>query len=82
MNYEQIILDIVAPLVTDKESLKVVPMEQENLYESTYIIYCNEKDVGRLIGKKGVVAEAIREVVNASAKLNSKKIRSKFEAKK
>ena len=82
MNYEQIILDIVAPLVTDKESLKVVPMEQENLYESTYIIYCNEKDVGRLIGKKGVVAEAIREVVNASAKLNSKKIRLKFEVKK
>ena len=82
MNYEQIILDIIAPLVTDKESLKVIPLEQDNLYESTYIIYCNEKDVGRLIGKKGVVAEAIREVVNASAKLNSKKIRLKFEAKK
>ena len=82
MNYEQIILDIIAPLVTTPERLKIVPMDQENLYESTYIIYCDEKDVGRLIGKKGIVAESIREVVNASAKLNSKKIRLKFEVKK
>ena len=82
MNYEQIILDIINPLVSNPEQLKVVPMDQENLYETTYIIYCDEKDVGRLIGKKGIVAEAIREVVNASAKLNSKKIRLKFETKK
>ena len=46
------------------------------------IIYCDEKDVGKLIGKKGIVAESIREVVNASAKLNSKKIKLKFEVKK
>ena len=82
MNYEQIILDIIAPLVTNKEQLKVSPMDQENLYETTYIVYCDEKDIGRLIGKKGIVAEAIREVVNASAKLNSKKIKLKFEVKK
>lgn len=82
MNYEQIILDIITPLVTNPNQLKVIPMDQENLYETTYIIYCDEKDVGRLIGKKGIVAEAIREVVNASAKLNSKKIRLKFEVKK
>ena len=82
MNYEQIILDIITPLVTTPNQLKVIPMDQENLYETTYIIYCDEKDVGRLIGKKGIVAEAIREVVNASAKLNSKKIRLKFEVKK
>ena len=82
MNYEQIILDIIAPLVTNKEQLKIIPMDQENLYETTYIVYCDESDVGRLIGKKGIVAEAIREVVNASAKLNIKKIRLKFEVKK
>ena len=82
MNYEQIILDIVTPLVSKPESLKAILMDQENLYETSYVIYCDEKDVGRLIGKKGIVAESIREVVNASAKLNSKKIRLKFEVKK
>ena len=82
MNYEQIILDIVTPLVSKPESLKAILMDQENLYETSYVIYCDEKDVGRLIGKKGIVAEAIREVVNASAKLNSKKIKLKFEVKK
>lgn len=82
MNYEQIILDIITPLVEYKDRLKVILMDQENLYETSYVVYCDEKDVGRLIGKKGVVAEAIREIVNASAKLDSKKIRLKFEVKK
>ena len=82
MNYEQIILDIITPLVSKPEQLKVIPMDQDNLYETTYLVYSDEKDIGRLIGKKGIVAEAIREVVNASAKLNSKKIRLKFEVKK
>ena len=82
MNYEQIILDIITPLVEYKDRLKVILMDQENLYETSYVIYCDEKDVGRLIGKKGVVAEAIREIVNARAKLDSKKIKLKFEVKK
>ena len=82
MNYEQIILDVITPLVSDPDKLKVVLMDQENLYETSYVIYCDEKDGGKLIGKKGVVAEAIRDVVNASAKLNSKKIRLKFEVRK
>lgn len=82
MNYEQIILDVITPLVSNPDKLKVVLMDQENLYETSYVIYCDEKDVGKLIGKKGVVAEAIRDVVNASAKLNSKKIRLKFEVRK
>ncbi|MBR3890844.1 MAG: KH domain-containing protein [Bacilli bacterium] len=82
MNYEQIILDIVSPLVNHKDRLRVILLDQENLHDSTYMIYCDESDVARLIGKKGVVAEAIREVVNVSAKLNSKRIRVKIEGRK
>lgn len=82
MDYEKIILDIVSPLVSNPEKLKVIPLDQDNLYETTYEIYCDESDIARLIGKKGIVAESIREVVNASAKLDSKKIRLKFEVKK
>ena len=82
MHYEQIILDIVSPLVHNKDRLRVILLDQENLHDSTYMIYCDESDVARLIGKKGVVAEAIREVVNVSAKLNSKRIRVKIEGRK
>ena len=82
MNYEQIILDIVSPLVNHKDRLRVILLDQENLHDSTYMIYCDEADVARLIGKKGIVAEAIREVVNVSAKLNIKRIRVKIEGRK
>ena len=82
MTYEQIILDIVSPLVEYKDRLRVILLEEENLHDSTYMVYCDESDVARLIGKKGIVAEAIRDVANVSAKLNNKKIRIEFEAKK
>ena len=82
MKYEQIILDIVSPLVEYKDRLRVILLDEENLHDSTYMVYCDESDVARLIGKKGIVAEAIRDVANVSAKLNNKKIRIKFEAKK
>ena len=76
--------EIVKSLVenTDAVSVKEFPTEEENLHDSTYMVYCDESDVARLIGKKGIVAEAIRDVANVSAKLNNKKIRIKFEAKK
>lgn len=82
MNYEQIILDIVSPLVEYKDRVRVILLEEENLHDSTYMVYCDESDVARLIGKKGIVAQAIREVANVSAKLDNKRIRIKFEAKK
>lgn len=82
MSYEQIILDIVSPLVEHKDKLRVILLEEENLHDSTYMVYCHESDVARLIGKKGIVASAIRDVVNVSAKLNNKRIRVKFEGKK
>ena len=82
MNYEQIILDIVSPLVEYKDRLRVILLDEENLHDSTYMVYCDESDVARLIGKKGIVAAAIRDVANVSAKLDNKHIRIKFEAKK
>ena len=82
MNYEQIILDIVSPLVEYKDRLRVILLEEENLHDSAYMVYCDEKDVARLIGKKGIVASAIRDVANVSAKLDNKRIRIKFEARK
>ena len=82
MNYEQIILDIVSPLVSHKDRLRVILLEEENLHDSTYMVYCDESDVARLIGKKGIVAQAIRDVANVSAKLDNKRIKIKFEAKK
>ena len=82
MNYEQIILDIVSPLVEHKDRIRVILLEEENLHDSTYMVYCDDSDVARLIGKKGIVAQAIRDVANVSAKLDNKRIRIKFEAKR
>lgn len=82
MSHEQIILDVISPLITHVDNISIILMDQENLRDHTYVVYCDERDIGRLIGKQGITAEAIREVINAHAKLENKRIRIKFEVRK
>ncbi len=82
MEYEQIILDVISPLIEHSDKISIVLLEQENLRDNSYIVYCTEDDLPRLIGKRGVIASAIRNVVNAAAKLENKRIKIKFEVRK
>ncbi len=81
MSHEKIIRDVIAPLITHVDDVSIILLEQENLRDHTYVVYCNENDMGRLIGKRGITAKAIREVVNIQAKLENKRVRIKFEVK-
>ena len=40
----------------------------------------SQSDLGKLIGKNGIIAKAIREVVGIAAKIENKKLFVKFEA--
>ena len=82
IDFEKVLYNLCEPIVSDALNLSVKRMETLDENEICLYVYANSDDVARLIGKKGIVAEAIREVVNASAKLNSKKIKLKFEVKK
>lgn len=82
MEHKDVILDVISPLVNHKEDINIILLEQENLRDHSYVIYCNEEDLPRLIGRRGVIANSVREVVNTLAKLENKHIRIKFEAKK
>jgi len=82
MDHEKIIRDVISPLIEHKDNVSIVMLEQENLRDHTYVVYCDEQDIGRLIGKGGTVANAIREIMNIYAKLENKRIRLKFDVKK
>lgn len=82
MNHEKIIRDVISPLIEHEDNVSIVMLEQENLRDHTYVVYCDEQDIGRLIGKGGTVANAIREIMNIYAKLENKRIRLKFDVKK
>lgn len=73
VNYEKLIKDLVQPLVMHPEDLMVKKFsEDDNLL--TIQIIVNQEDLGRVIGKNGRIANAIRTIAYASASREHKKI--------
>lgn len=80
MSVEQLIRDIIDPLVSNKEALMIRQMPSTNENEVFMLIIGESNDIARLIGRGGSVADSIREVVSIAGKLTDKRIRIKFES--
>ena len=65
--------ELVKSLVVDVDgvSVKEFPSDKEN--EMLIQVMVNEDDIGRVIGKDGKIANAIRTLVQASSALNDNK---------
>lgn len=69
----ELILTIVRPLVTHPEQVQLEVVESNDFYE--YNLTVAPEDIGRIIGKQGRVAKAIRTIVYG-VRLNApKKVR-------
>ncbi|HAA3491057.1 TPA_asm: RNA-binding protein [Listeria monocytogenes] len=70
---EELILSIVKPLVDHPEDGVITPEETDT--SLTYKLSVSKEDMGRVIGKQGRIAKAIRTLVYAVGSKNDKKIR-------
>ena len=68
---------IVKNLVANPDTVEVVEEEKER--ETVYVVKIAEEDFGRIIGRSGKVATAIRTVVRTSAKKLNKRVFVRFE---
>lgn len=80
MDYVQILKDMLSDLVEDKASLKIVQRPSLEDNEVLLYVYAAKEDVSRLIGKKGNMASAIRQIMSVPSRLDNKKISIKFES--
>ncbi|MCM3569088.1 KH domain-containing protein [Neobacillus mesonae] len=69
---KELIETIVKPLVDFPDDVRVDAVEEEN--RVTYHLSVNKADMGKVIGKQGRVAKAIRTVVYAAGSSQQKKI--------
>ncbi|WP_053366176.1 KH domain-containing protein [Bacillus sp. FJAT-27245] len=69
---KQLIETIVKPLVDFPEDVRVNVMEEDQ--RVTYQLSVNKSDMGKVIGKQGRVAKAIRTVVYAAGASEQKKL--------
>ena len=80
VDYEKTVLDLVRPIVDDKNSLSVKVMPSLDDRESLLYIYANSDDVARLIGRKGAMASAIRQMMSVASRKEDKRVTIKFES--
>jgi uncharacterized protein len=68
---KELIETIVKPLVDFPEDIKVNVHEEE--HRVTYQLSVNKEDMGKVIGKQGRIAKALRTVVYAAASTSQQK---------
>lgn len=69
----ELVLTIVRPLVTHPEQVQLEVVESNDFYE--YNLTVAPEDIGRIIGKQGRVAKAIRTIVYSVRVNGPKKVR-------
>lgn len=77
---EQVLYDLVVPMVENKDSLKIQQLESLKEDEILLNVYAENADIARLIGRQGSMAQAIRQVMKISERVFDKRIRVNFES--
>ncbi|HRL52118.1 MULTISPECIES: KH domain-containing protein [Lactobacillales] len=70
---KELVLTIVRPLVAQPDQVVLEVVESEDFYE--YNLTVAPEDIGRIIGKQGRVAKAIRTIVYGVRTEGPKKVR-------
>lgn len=70
---KDLVLTIVRPLVTYPEAVQLSVEESDRFFE--YNLAVHEEDIGRVIGKQGRIAKAIRTIVYSVPIEGPKKVR-------
>lgn len=65
VNYESLVAELIKPLVTHPEDVKTTSSVNGDKVLVKALV--NQNDLGRVIGKKGRVASAIRTIAHAAA---------------
>lgn len=77
MNYIDIIHQFIDPIVACKDQINIEEQEA-NGKSRLFVISCTNEDMGRLIGKHGSTANALREVISIAAKNNNERVHIKI----
>ena len=71
---QELLICIVSGLVEEPDKVSVTVDEPTEEGTIVYHLHVSENDMGRVIGKQGRIAKAIRVVMRAAANRNNEKI--------
>ena len=76
---KELLVSIVEGLVDNKDSIEVTVDEKNEEGIVVYHLHVDENDMGRVIGKQGRIAKAIRTLMRAAAAKNNDKVQVDIE---
>jgi predicted RNA-binding protein YlqC (UPF0109 family) len=76
---DKVLYELVRPMVEDTDSLSVREMTSLDADEVVLHVYAKNDDIARLIGRKGSMASALRQVMSVASHADNKKVTIKFE---
>lgn len=80
MDYEKIIHAFIDDIVVNKNAVLIRELPSESNKDLVILIVAENEDTARLIGRKGIIANALREVLSIGGKQENKRIHLKFES--
>ena len=75
---DKVLYDLVSPMVDDKESLSVTEEPGDSAREVVLIVKAKDDDIARLIGRRGSMASALRQVMSVASHTDDRKVTIKF----
>jgi len=79
INYEKLVYELVKPLTAYPEDIVVKTFSEEDNVIRLHVIV-HKDDLGRVIGRQGRVANAIRTIAYAAAARQHKKLEIEMES--
>lgn len=76
---KELLIAIVSGLVEKPEEITVTADEKNDEGVVVYHLHVSENDMGRVIGRQGRIAKAIRTVMRAAAARNEEKVQVEIE---
>lgn len=82
IDYEKVVHALIDPLVEKPDTIMVRLLPNESKRDVSLLIVAEDDDTARLIGKRGVVANALREAIGIASKADDSNLRIhlKFES--
>lgn len=80
MDYKAIIHALVDSIVEHPDSILVREIPTNSEKDVTLLVATEKEDTARLIGRKGIIANSLREMMSVAGKTEGKRIHLKFES--
>ena len=80
MDYEKIIRTLIDPIVEEPKSVLIRVSEDSNGKDVNILVAAEKEDTARLIGRYGVVANSLREIISVAGRSEDRRIFLRFES--